>query len=229
MEALQREGWIDGFALTSYEPERERYGGADRCLLSERYFAADSAFARKTFDYFVAEGMGAEETLFAMAFSVLEIAVDFGLTVEAVIRLLRRDKSGSRGARSPVVAQASGALLRRFQNEIDCMAASRRAPLGLLRHLTKVCDARSDETQSARQALLDALCDDDHGREQLFRSHAHMSINRLTCSGMRDAEPIAYALAVRIAQNLVARGSLPNPRIDILRKSVDPRAAQSAA
>jgi thiopeptide-type bacteriocin biosynthesis protein len=203
-EDLRAQGWIDRFAIATYEPEIERYGGGELWKLSESYFAADSTFARVLSSCVDDQGLDNDSLLFAMATSCLYVGSDFGFSLERVASLLG-EPNQARPEGPSAVAQASGALLRAFQGKI-AEIASGKISSDFVRFLLRAAHERTQATRDAREELMRSLGTDGGWRTWLFRSHSHMSMNRMTRTGMVDAEQIANALATRVAAALAARG-----------------------
>lgn len=210
-QRLREERVIEGFSLTEYQPEVERYGGAARWQWSVSYFVADSTFARTVAAYAEANDLDDDHLVFAMGLSCLYVGLDFGVSLAHLAPLLRH---GGSGIAETEVSLASGALLRRFRALVDSLATPQKLS-PFVQMLVNAAVARSEATAAARGDLMrsfDGVLAQDWA-PWLFRSHAHMSVNRLRNARMPDAEPVALSLAVRLAAVMQSRGMSVLPGI----------------
>ena len=203
-------------ALATYEPEIERYGGGELWRHSEVCFSADSVFACRMSGCIDADSLGEDAVVFTMAMSCLYLAADFGLSFGQTAVLLR----GSRvaGGKPPQWQLESGAIFRRAQSWVTDIASG-AWDIVFVRNLGQAAEERSRASEPAITKLAQSLRMEVGWREWLFRSHSHLSMNRMTRFDMVDAELLAMSLAARIANSVLARGLHELPSLSRLSKA----------
>ncbi|MEO2219245.1 thiopeptide-type bacteriocin biosynthesis protein [Chromobacterium vaccinii] len=203
-ENLKTQGWIDYFSISSYEPEIERYGGSHAWKYNEHYFSADSIFSQNMLSFIRKHNLSNDFVIFSMAISSLRIASDFGISLDKAADLLKNPIK-KRKTNPSKISQAAGEILRRLKDEITDIT-QKTQKMRINRELKKAANQRTADTKEARGELNNLLGNDQIWFEWLFRSHAHMSMNRMLQADMNDAEQIANALAVRLVAALTAKG-----------------------
>jgi thiopeptide-type bacteriocin biosynthesis protein len=201
---LLDDGLLSRVALDTYEPEVERYGGADALTLAEAWFEADSEAALATMEALAAEGRDEERGLAALE-SVVRTWQEMGYAGEALRQALLRSRDAFRaelGADGELL-RAAGARHRelggRLREILPADGSSLRppapgSPLAARAAATRGL-AETYRGLDARGALAVPLA-------EVAWSLAHMAANRLVTASARRHELVLHELACRHLESL---------------------------
>lgn len=211
LEPLRADGRVWRVRVDTYQPELERYGGAEGVLLAERLFEADSDAALAVLERL--DGDAGEDARWRLTLRALHLLLqDLDIAIADRLRLLgelRRDW----GRQVGLGKAAEAALNARFRQErasLEAMIAPTWDPEHPLAPGFEILEARRERIRELGRALREAAL--NQPVEEIARSYAHMTVNRWLRSQANQAEAVLYELLIRLYKSAAARaGAMKGP------------------
>ncbi len=190
--------------VDTYQPEIERYGGAEGIILAERLFQADSDAALAVLQ--MLDGDEGEDARWRLTLRALHLMLeDLSLPVPERIRLLGelRASWAARVGADKGTDAALNALYRKERPALEAMIAPTWDPGHPLAPGFEILDARRPALQEIGRELAAAALNQPVSR--LVQSYAHMTVNRWLRSQANAAEVVLYDLLIRLYKSQSAR------------------------
>lgn len=204
LEPWRADGRIGRLRVDTYQPELERYGGAEGMALAERLFEADSDAALAVLALLDGdEGEDARWRLCLRALHLLLLDLEIPLPERVVLLAQLRAGWGARTGADKAFETALNARYRRERAALEAMIAPDWDPEHPLAPGFVILAERSQAFRETGAALRQAALSVPLGA--LVQSYAHMLVNRWMRSQSNQVEVVLYDLLLRLYKSAAAR------------------------